>query len=208
MHRSSLHMSYFKIKNSQDKKMKLDVTFEETKVTSNYIRVDDRVNIYANSTNTYISLFGQKCIDYEDSLTDAITLYTDGICPYCKKKIEMPKQKKSCPHCKQKVHVVEGGLHQGKLALTEPQYLELKLLKEAFYNDRYIDPMYKNNTIVKNPQNELEDKYKNPPATNTEIQRYATNISKHDKNCLADSSFYRAHYNIFKNIYKGAILYD
>lgn len=150
-------MGLFKFKNNKENKIKLDITFEETKVNSNYIRIDERVNIYANNTNTFISLLGQKCIDFEDSLTGATTLYNEGICPYCGDKIEMPKQKKSCPHCKQKVYVVEGGLSQGKLALTELQYTELKLLKEAFYNDRHINPMYANNAVVTNPQKKLEE---------------------------------------------------
>ncbi len=115
-----------------------------------YVNVDDRVNIYANSTNSYISTLGQKCIDFEEKLLEYAEYYKKSICPYCKHEIELPKQRKSCPHCKEKMYVVKGGIGQGMMVLKEEDKLKLSKLKKDFYEDRKYNENYGSGIVVDN----------------------------------------------------------
>lgn len=141
---------YFSIFTKDNKRLDVEVGGF---VNSNYVNVDDRVNIYANETNTYISVAGQKCIDFEEKLLEYVEYYKRSICPYCKREIELPKQRKSCPHCKQKMYVVKGGIGQGMMVLKEEDKLKLSKLKNDFYEDRKYNENYGLGIIVDNTSN-------------------------------------------------------
>lgn len=113
-----------------------------------YVRIDDRTNIYANETNTYISTAGTKCADFEESLLEYAEAYKQSLCPYCKQKIELPKRKKSCPLCKQKMYIVKGGIKQGNMVLKEEDKLKLYQLRDDFRTDKHYNPNYGGGIVV------------------------------------------------------------
>lgn len=113
-----------------------------------YVRIDDRINIYANETNTYVSSAGQKCVEFEEALLEYADNYKNSICPYCKEKVEMPKRKKSCPKCKNKIYIVKGGIKQGNMALKEDDKIKLYELRDDFRTDKHYNPNYGSGIIV------------------------------------------------------------
>lgn len=127
-----------------------------------YVRIDDRVNIYANDTNTYISTIGQKCINFENSLLEYADAYKKSLCPYCKQKIELPKQRKNCTLCKQKMYVVKGGIRQGIMVLKEDDQLKLKKLRKDFQLDKKYNPNYGHGIVVEDSRILIEDTKKQP----------------------------------------------
>lgn len=123
-----------------------------------YVRIDDRTNIYANETNTFISLTGQKCADFEENLLEYAEAYKQSLCPYCKQKIELPKRKKSCPLCKQKIYIVKGGIKQGNMVLKEEDKLKLYQLRDDFRTDKHYNPNYGDGIVVDDCSNLITDK--------------------------------------------------
>lgn len=122
----------------------------------NYIKIDDRYSVYSNSTNTYISTAGKKCIYYEQTLLNRIQNYNDSTCPYCYKKIILPQCAKKCEFCNNRIHVITNSIQQEKMLLTEDEHLKLKELKDIFYNDRNFNPNYKSNIFCKVSSNYLD----------------------------------------------------
>lgn len=129
---------------------------------AHYVNIDFRINIYANETNTYVSSAGQKCVDFEESLHEYVDVYNKSICPYCGKRIELPKQRKTCPHCKRKMFVVKGGIKQGMMLLKEEDKLKLYQLKEDFRIDKKYNPNYGQKIIVDDATNIIEGTKKEP----------------------------------------------
>lgn len=106
------------------------------------LNVSERANVYMNSNNDYISDSGKKCVEFEETLLEYAELYKQGICPYCKEKVNMPKLKTSCPHCGNKIRVTKGGIKQGFMALKEDDYIKLKSLRDDFYTERQYNSNY------------------------------------------------------------------
>ncbi len=127
-----------------------------------YIRIGNRVNIYANDTNTYISLAGQKCIEFEETLLEYANDFKDSLCPYCKEKIELPKQRKNCPLCKRKIYIVGGGIKQGMMALKEEDKIKLYQLRKDFKIDKKYNPNYGHGIVVEDSTNIIENTKKEP----------------------------------------------
>lgn len=113
------------------------------KVNSNYVNVNDRDSIYSNSTNTYTSSAGKKCIEYEKSLLKRANNYKQKTCPYCNSVLEeIPKRAKKCPFCGNKIHIVNSGINQGMMLLTSEESDKLYDLKDVFYKDKQSNPNY------------------------------------------------------------------
>lgn len=114
----------------------------QDRLSSQRLRVDERTNIYMNSENDYISSSGEKCVEFEETLLEYANLYNQGLCPYCKESVTMPKLKASCPHCGNKIHIAKGGIKQGFMALKEDDYIKLKSLRDDFYTERQYNSNY------------------------------------------------------------------
>ena len=113
------------------------------RTNSSYVNVNDRDSIYSNSTNTYTSPAGKKCIEYEKSLICRVDNYKQKICPYCSSLLgETPKRSKKCPNCGNKICIANGGLNQGLMLLTSEESDKLHDLKNIFYADRRTNPKY------------------------------------------------------------------
>lgn len=114
----------------------------QDRMASKLLRIDERNNIYMNGENDYISDSGKKCVKFEETLIEYAKLYKQGLCPYCKENVTMPKLKMSCPHCNNKIHIVKGGIKQGLMALKDDDYIKLKSLRDDFYTERQYNTNY------------------------------------------------------------------
>ena len=122
----------------------------QDRLSVQHLNVSERANIYMNSNNDYISPSGKKCVEFEESLLEYAELYKQGLCPYCKELVTMPKIKTSCPYCNNKIHVVKGGIKQGNMALKDDDYNKLKSLRDDFYTERQYNSNYDLKVDIKN----------------------------------------------------------